>query len=86
MFDTSLCFFWLIYDSYYLSSYVGMHVIKSYRIYPNQCFCRSVQTETYNVVNGSYIPKTETKDENEAKVCGSVVSSVLVGELCRCTS
>ncbi|XP_022146984.1 nucleolar GTP-binding protein 1 [Momordica charantia] len=45
----------------------GMHVIKSYRIYPNQCFCRSVQTETYNVVNGSYIPKTETKDENEAK-------------------
>ncbi|XP_022980283.1 nucleolar GTP-binding protein 1 isoform X2 [Cucurbita maxima] len=48
-------------------SYAGMHVIKSSRIYPTQCFHRSIQTETYNVVNGSYIPKTETKDENEVK-------------------
>ncbi|TYK17462.1 nucleolar GTP-binding protein 1 isoform X1 [Cucumis melo var. makuwa] len=45
----------------------GVHVSKSSRIYPNQCFCRSIQTETYNVVRGSYIPKTETKNQNEAK-------------------
>ena len=53
------------------SSCAGMHVSRSSRIYPNQCFCRSIQTETYNVVRGSYIPKTETKDQNEAKVFGS---------------
>lgn len=48
-------------------------MINSSRIYPNQCFCRSIQTETYNVVRGSYIPKTETKNQNEAKVFDSFV-------------
>ncbi|KAG2669069.1 hypothetical protein I3843_14G017200 [Carya illinoinensis] len=45
----------------------GMNVIPVWKLYPTLCFCKTVQTTTYEVVNGSYVPSTQTKQEKEMK-------------------
>ncbi|XP_059454350.1 uncharacterized protein LOC132184648 [Corylus avellana] len=45
----------------------GLYVIPGWKIYPTLYFCKSLQTTTYEVVNGSYVPTTQTKQEKETK-------------------
>ncbi|KAF3445324.1 hypothetical protein FNV43_RR10500 [Rhamnella rubrinervis] len=36
-------------------------------MYPPSCFCKSIQTISYEVVSGSYIPTTQAKQERKSK-------------------
>lgn len=42
-------------------------MIPGWKLYPTLYFCKSVQTTTYEVVNGSYVPTAQTKQEKETK-------------------
>ncbi|GAB2290213.1 hypothetical protein Dimus_038094 [Dionaea muscipula] len=46
-------------------------LISNTTIYPVLCFCKAMQTATYEVVNGSYIPGPMAKTGNQVKVCPS---------------
>lgn len=46
----------------------GPHLIPSARGYPVLCFCKEIQTITYEVVKGSYVPSPVVKPESKAKV------------------
>ncbi|KAB2595172.1 nucleolar GTP-binding protein 1-like [Pyrus ussuriensis x Pyrus communis] len=45
----------------------GPHLIPSARSYPVLCFCKEIQTSTYEVVKGSYVPSPVVKPESKAK-------------------
>ncbi|KAB2626932.1 nucleolar GTP-binding protein 1-like [Pyrus ussuriensis x Pyrus communis] len=45
----------------------GPHLIPSARNYPVLCFCKEIQTSTYEVVKGSYVPSAVVKPESRPK-------------------
>ncbi|RXH93257.1 hypothetical protein DVH24_013833 [Malus domestica] len=45
----------------------GPHLIPSARSYPVLCFCKEIQTSTYEVVKGSYVPSPVVKPVSKAK-------------------
>lgn len=46
----------------------GLYMIPGWKVYPTLHFCKNVQTTTYEVVNASYVPTAQTKEEKEIKV------------------
>ncbi|PSS10087.1 Nucleolar GTP-binding protein [Actinidia chinensis var. chinensis] len=44
----------------------GLYMVPGTDFYPALCFCRNMQTATYAIVNGSYLPTAETK-QNKIK-------------------
>lgn len=42
-------------------------MLPGWKVYPTLYFCKSVQTTTYEVVNASYVPTAQTKEEKEIK-------------------
>ncbi|KAB8653876.1 hypothetical protein FH972_026172 [Carpinus fangiana] len=59
----------------------GLYVIPGWKIYPTLYFCKSLQTTTYEVVNGSYVPTTQTKQEKETKALPILQSEREIEEL-----
>jgi hypothetical protein len=53
-------------------------VIPAWKLYPTLYFCKSLQTTTYEVVNGSYVPASQTKQEKETKVFLGMIIVYLV--------
>ncbi|XP_059633784.1 uncharacterized protein LOC132276393 isoform X2 [Cornus florida] len=45
----------------------GSYLVPGTEIYPTLCFCKEVQTTAYEVVNGSYVPAAQTKQQNKQK-------------------
>ncbi|GMY22941.1 nucleolar GTP-binding protein 1 isoform X1 [Fagus crenata] len=45
----------------------GLYMLPGWKVYPTLYFCKSVQTTTYEVVNASYVPTAQTKEEKEIK-------------------
>ncbi|XP_048331035.1 nucleolar GTP-binding protein 1 isoform X1 [Ziziphus jujuba] len=43
--------------------YKGIYVVPGAKIYRPLCSCKSIQTTSYQVVNGSYVPTTQAKQE-----------------------
>ena len=43
-------------------------MIPGWKVYPTLHFCKNVQTTTYEVVNASYVPIAQSKEEKEIKV------------------
>ena len=70
-----------------LPSITGLYMVPGTDFYPALCFCRNMQTATYEIVNGSYVPTAETK-QNKIKVLRVVIVSyehlitIEPGELC----
>jgi hypothetical protein len=56
----------------------GLYVIPAWKLYPTLYFCKSLQTTTYEVVNGSYVPTSQTKQEKETKVFLGMIIVYLV--------
>ncbi|XP_024192180.1 nucleolar GTP-binding protein 1 isoform X1 [Rosa chinensis] len=48
-----------------LSITKGPYLIPSARSYPGLCFCKGLQTSTYEVVRGSYVPTSQIKQESK---------------------
>ncbi|KAM3685633.1 hypothetical protein ACB098_11G136100 [Castanea mollissima] len=48
-------------------SHIGLYMIPGWKVYPTLHFCKNVQTTTYEVVNASYVPTAQTKEEKEIK-------------------
>ncbi|XP_050282661.1 uncharacterized protein LOC126723349 isoform X2 [Quercus robur] len=48
-------------------SHRGLYMIPGWKVYPTLHFCKNVQTTTYEVVNASYVPTAQTKEEKEIK-------------------
>ncbi|XP_057513467.1 uncharacterized protein LOC130795413 isoform X1 [Actinidia eriantha] len=44
----------------------GLYMVPGTDFYPALCFCKNMQTATYEIVNGSYLPTAETK-QNKIK-------------------
>ena len=51
----------------------GLYMLPGWKVYPTLYFCKSVQTTTYEVVNASYVPTAQTKEEKEIKVLLCVI-------------
>ncbi|XP_056162504.1 nucleolar GTP-binding protein 1 isoform X2 [Syzygium oleosum] len=45
----------------------GKYLLHRTRVYPMVCFCKSMQTNTYEVVKGSYLPTTQTEQNTKSK-------------------
>ncbi|GLT64691.1 hypothetical protein SLA2020_371680 [Shorea laevis] len=45
----------------------GLYVMQKTTKHEALCFCRTMQTATYEVVNASYVPNSQTIKQNEAK-------------------
>ncbi|XP_061997713.1 nucleolar GTP-binding protein 1 isoform X2 [Rosa rugosa] len=50
-----------------LSITKGPYLIPSARSYPGLCFCKGLQTSTYEVVKGSYVPTSQIKQESKTE-------------------
>nr|XP_023875153.1 nucleolar GTP-binding protein 1 isoform X2 [Quercus suber] len=48
-------------------SHRGLYMIPGWKVYPTLHFCKNVQTTTYEVVNASYVPTAQTKEDKEIK-------------------
>lgn len=50
-------------------------------VLPTLCFCRQLQTESYAIVNGSYVPTGDTKQSSKVEVLQLLVCQFLVGKI-----
>ncbi|KAK9273636.1 hypothetical protein L1049_018446 [Liquidambar formosana] len=46
----------------------GSYLLPGTEVYPTLCFCKRIQTATYEIVDGSYIPATQSKQNNKEAV------------------
>lgn len=46
----------------------GLYLMPKLAVNPTLCSCKHMQTTTYEVVQGSYVPTSDAKQQNSIKV------------------